>query len=87
MQREQIRDLLQEILEEETGEVAIDLPDETRLTERFRLDSVDIVSLVMQVERRFGIRLRQDDLSAVDTLASLIDLVDGRIEGFAAVEA
>jgi len=87
MEREQIREVLKSILEEETGEVLPTLPDNTRLAEQFNFDSVDVVSLIMQVERRFKIRLQEDDLEAVATVASLIEAVQAKVDNTTALEA
>src|SRR5262249_30218860 len=55
--RQFIRGLLVEILEADTGESFQDLQETDNLREGLGLDSVDVVSLVAQVERRFHVRL------------------------------
>jgi acyl carrier protein len=79
MQRTQIRDTLQGILEDETETQLGDLPDELILIEAFDLDSVDRVSLMMRVEEQFHIRMTNDELSRIGTVGSLVDLVQAKL--------
>ncbi len=75
MDREALRATLVGLLEEEMGE-AFNLFDEsTELREGLGLDSVDVVGLVMRVERQFRIRLAMEELMDVKQLGQLLDLV------------
>jgi len=73
--RENIRQTLVEILEEDTGERFSGLDDAKVLREELGLDSVDIVSLVSQIERRFRIRLTQSELETLATVGDLLTLL------------
>jgi acyl carrier protein len=79
MQRDQIRSTLKTILENEIGEVVPDLPDDTNVIERFGLDSVDVVSLVMHVERHFRVRVAHEELAATTTVGGLLDLIAKKV--------
>ena len=57
-----IRQTLIELIEADTGEKHDDLAEDANLREGLGLDSVDVVSIVSQIERRFHIRLSQEDL-------------------------
>ena len=52
MDRAALRQTLAELLEAETGTRPQDLTDDTVLTEGLGLDSIDLVSLIVQVENR-----------------------------------
>ncbi len=78
MQRTQIRQLLQNIIEEEIDTKFADLRDDMALQE-FGLDSVDYVSLIMRVEEAFHIRLTNGELTNVGTVGSLVDLVAEKV--------
>jgi acyl carrier protein len=73
MQRQQIRETLKGILDDETDSQLGDLPDELVLIDAFDLDSVERVSLMMRVEEQFHIRMTNDELSWIGTIGSLID--------------
>ena len=84
MQRDEIREVLRTIFEHETGDELANLPDNVVLAQEFDFDSVDMVGLIMQVERHFRVRLTSDDLVDVTTAGSLIDVVAAKVDQAAA---
>jgi acyl carrier protein len=72
--RESLRASLACLLEEEMGE-SYELRDEMDLREGLGLDSVDVVGLVMRVERQFRIRLAMEELAEMRQVGQLLDLV------------
>jgi acyl carrier protein len=77
--REAIRETLMELFEAETGEPIGELKDEQNLAEQLGLDSVDMVSLIMQLERRFKIRMSHEELMVAVTVGQLLDLVQSKV--------
>jgi acyl carrier protein len=78
-QRETIRQTLVELLEADTGEKYPDLQDAVKLREELGLDSVDVVSIVSQIERRFRIRLSQQELEKLVTVDDVLTLLEVKI--------
>jgi acyl carrier protein len=78
MNRDQIRSTLKKIIENEIGEVVPNLPDDAKIIEQFGLDSVDVVSLVMHIERNFRVRISHDELPSVDSIGKLLDLIEAK---------
>ncbi|TMQ35132.1 MAG: acyl carrier protein [Planctomycetota bacterium] len=78
MDRQTLRHTLIELLEADTGEKFADLQDEANLREGLGLDSVDVVSIVSQIERRFRIRLTQQDLEKLITVADMLNLLESK---------
>ena len=76
MDRETLRQTLSELLEADTGEKYSDLEDNTNLREGLGLDSVDVVSIVSQIERRFRIRLTQQELEKLATVGDVLSLLE-----------
>ena len=76
--RASIRLTLIELLEADTGEKHENLVEDASLREGLGLDSVDVVSLVSQVERRFHIRMSQEELEKLSTVGSLLDLMEAK---------
>ena len=76
--RATIRQTLIEILEADTGEKYADLADDANLREGLGLDSVDVVSIVSQVERRFHIRLTHQELEKLVTVGDVLDLLESK---------
>ncbi len=73
--RDQIRETLLELFEAETGEPLESLSDDQHLAEQLGLDSVDMVSLIMQLERHFKIRLSHEELADAVHVGELLDIV------------
>jgi acyl carrier protein len=77
--RETIRQTLIELLEADTGEKYANLEDGANLREGLGLDSVDVVSIVSQIERRFRIRLSQQDLEKLVTVGDVLELLRAKL--------
>jgi acyl carrier protein len=82
--RNLIRATLIELLEADIGEKFTDLSDEKNLRTDLSLDSVDVVSVVSQIERRFRIRLSQQDLEKLVTVGDMLDLLQSKLAETAA---
>jgi len=78
-QRENIRLTLVELLEADTGEKYPDLQETVKLREELGLDSVDVVSIISQIERRFRIRLSQQELEKLVTVNDVLTLLEAKI--------
>ncbi|HZY90654.1 MAG TPA: acyl carrier protein [Gemmataceae bacterium] len=74
-----IRKTLIELLEADTGEKYDDLQETANLREGLGLDSVDVVSIVSQVERRFHLRLSHQELEKLATVADVLDLLEAKL--------
>jgi acyl carrier protein len=79
-QRDQIRQTLVEIIENDIGQRFDDLQDSKNLREDLSLDSVDVVSIVSQIERHFRIRLSQQELEKLVTVGDLLDLLQRKLD-------
>ncbi|NBR04257.1 MAG: acyl carrier protein [Planctomycetes bacterium] len=78
MNREKIRSTIVDIIENDLGVRHQDLNDEITLRDGLGLDSVDIVSVISQIERQFKIRLSQADLEQISTVGQVLDLIVSR---------
>ena len=74
-----IRGTLIELLEADTGESYRDLKDTDNLREGLGLDSVDVVSVISQIERKFRIRLTPDELMQFNTVGDVLSLLEIKI--------
>ena len=81
--RETIRQTLIELLEADTGETYATLDDSTNLREGLGLDSVDVVSIVSQIERRFRIRLTHQELENLVTVGDVLTLLENKLAALA----
>jgi acyl carrier protein len=74
-----IRQTLIELLEADTGEKHDSLAEDASLREGLGLDSVDVVSIVSQIERRFHIRMSQPELEKLATIGDVLDLLQAKL--------
>lgn len=79
MDRESIRLSLIAYLEDDLGETLASFDDATNLREGLGLDSVDVVGLVMQVERQLRIRLASEELMEIVTVGDLLNLLEAKV--------
>jgi acyl carrier protein len=77
--REAIRKTLVELLEADTGEQFPELEESTNLREGLGLDSVDVVSVVSQIERQYRIRLTHQDLESLATVGDVLNLLEKKL--------
>jgi acyl carrier protein len=77
--RENIRKTLIEIIESDMGESYSHVEDTMMLREQLGLDSVDVVSIVSQVERRFRIRLTHQELEKLVTVGDVLTLLQTKL--------
>ena len=77
--RATIRAILIELLEADTGEKYDNMADDAHLREGLGLDSVDVVSVVSQIERRFHIRLTHAELEKLVTVSDVLSLLESKV--------
>jgi acyl carrier protein len=77
--RTEIRQIVVELLEADTGEQYPDLDDSKDLRVELGLDSVDVVSVVSQIERRFRIRLTHLELEKLVKVGDVLDLLEAKL--------
>ncbi len=80
LDRDAIRQTLIELMEADTGESYANLDDANNLRADLGLDSVDVVSIVSQVERRFRIRMAQQELEKLVTVGDVLDLLQLKLK-------
>jgi acyl carrier protein len=67
------------LLEEEMCEKYPPLEDGQNLRETLGLDSVDVVGLVMRIEREYHVRLSTEELMNVKLVGDLLDLMSAKL--------
>ena len=81
MENENIYCLLSEILVEEFNfkKESINLSETTNIND-LGFDSFQIVELMYEVERRLGIKIRNEELSNIKTISALVKLINEKKE-------
>ena len=84
MDRNALRDSLRELLEQETWEKYDNLDETTSLREGLNLDSIDMVSVVLQIQNQFQIEISSRELEGLQQVGQLLDLMEGKLAAKAA---
>jgi acyl carrier protein len=87
MDRNGLRQALLEMLEENTGEKYDHLNDETNLREGLGLDSVDLVTLVIEIQTRFHVQIDSKELESLRLVGDVLDLLQRKMGDAAASAA
>ena len=87
MNRQQLSDVVLELLEKETGETYPALEETTSLREGLNLDSLDMAGLVLHMESHFGIQVETELLETVATVGDLLNVLQQKIAAKAGKQA
>lgn len=79
MEREELRKVLKELLEETTGQEYPNITEDQTLQEGLGLDSVDMFSLIVDMQSRFHIKITSEDVAAVTTVGQFLDVVAAKL--------
>lgn len=84
MDRQTLRTSLLEIMQLETFESLEGVTDDTNLRTGLKIDSVDLLSMGLHAERKFGVAINSDDFDNIKTLGDLLNLLQAKIAAKAA---
>jgi acyl carrier protein len=79
MDRNELGNILMELVEKETGEKCPPLDDTAPLRTGLNLDSLDMVSLVFRIEHRLAVKIESEELGRLVTVGNLLDLLQGKL--------
>jgi len=79
MDRQALRETLLDVLEQETWERPANLADDVKIREGLKLDSVDLLSVMLRVETQLKISLNSKDFEKVITVGDLLDVIQYKL--------
>ena len=79
MDRQELRTTLLDVLEQETWERPDSLADHIKIREGLKLDSVDLLSVMLRVETQLGISMNSRDFERVITVGDLLDVIEAKL--------
>ena len=79
MDRQELRRVLTELVEETTGEARPEVDEALDLQEGLGLDSVDIFSLIVEIQNKFRVKIASEELVSVSTVGDLLDVLQVKI--------
>lgn len=80
MDRQQLKQLLLDVMERSVGERIEDVSDDQNLRDSLKLDSIDLLSMAIELQSQLDIRLEAADFERIITVGDLLDLVQERFK-------
>lgn len=80
MKREKIFDELKEIVLDYLGEDDIEVSEDSVLTDDLGLTSLDLISIVGDIEDSFGISVEDEAIDSIETVGDVLDYIEGRLD-------
>lgn len=87
MNRDTLKTQLREILERSVGEEFATLDDATSLKEGLNLDSVDMLSMTIEIQSAYDISIQSDEVAGITTVGDVLDLVQQKLAAKNATKA
>jgi acyl carrier protein len=87
MDRKELRRVLTERLEETTGESYPEVDEAQNLQDGLGLDSVDMFSLIVELQSQLKIKIDSNDLGTIATVGDLLDLLQAKLASHPASNA
>jgi len=79
MNRQEIIEKMTEIIVNKLGIAAEEVKPEANFKDDLGADSLDIVELIMEVEKEFSISIPDDQVEDIKTVEQAIDLVEDKV--------
>ena len=80
MKRAEIFNELKEIVLDYLGDDDIEVSEDSVLTDDLELTSLDLISIVGDVEDSFGISVEDEAMESIETVVDVLDYIEGRLE-------
>jgi acyl carrier protein len=81
MERKEIESQVRDFLVEEMEIEAEAISSEAKLKDDLGLDSLDFVDIVVIVEKRFGFKIRPEEMANVTTVLEFYDYIESKVNG------
>lgn len=79
MNRAEIEDKVREFLIEDLEVEEDVIAPEAKLKDDLGIDSLDFVDIVVIVERKFGFKIKPEDMDGVTTLKAFCDYIESKV--------
>ncbi|MDR1455944.1 MAG: acyl carrier protein [Tannerella sp.] len=81
MERKEIESQVRDFLIEEMEIEAETVTGEAKLKDDLGLDSLDFVDIVVIVEKRFGFKIKPEEMANVTTVNEFYDYINSKVNG------
>lgn len=79
MERKEIEDKVKQFLVDEIEVDEEKITPDAKLKSDLGIDSLDFVDIVVLVDRKFGFKIKQEEMAGVDTFAKFCDYIETKV--------
>ncbi len=79
MTRKDIEEIVKEVLIEDLEIDEENIRPEAHLKEEVGIDSLDFVDIVVIVEKKFGFKIKPEEMAGVTTLSQFCDYIESKV--------
>lgn len=79
MTRQEIEEKVKNFLIEDIEVDEDKISQDAKLKDDLGIDSLDFVDIVVLVERKFGFKIKQEEMIGVDTLSKFCDYIESKV--------
>ena len=80
MKKEEVVALVIDLLQEKTGIAPEQLTENASLHNELSIDSLDIVEVVLELEKKFNIKVEDEDAERISSVGDLINMVLSKLD-------
>lgn len=79
MQREEIKEIVNDFLIDEFEIEPEQINDNTSLRDELEIESLDLVDIIVMIEKKFGMKVKPEEIIKVQTMHELYDFIEARV--------
>lgn len=81
MERKEIEEKVKNFLIEDIEVDEEKITPDAKLKDDLGIDSLDFVDIVVLVDRKFGFKIKQEEMVGIDTLSKFCDYIESKVNG------
>ncbi len=81
MERKEIEEKVKNFLIEDIEVDEDKITPDAKLKDDLGIDSLDFVDIVVLVDRKFGFKIKQEEMVGIDTLSKFCDYIESKVNG------
>lgn len=76
---EELKSMMGEYMDEEGKLKLATITDDTDFIKDINMDSIDMVDIVIKVENKYGIEIKNETISKLNTVGKCLDVIQARL--------
>ncbi|HVM86598.1 MAG TPA: phosphopantetheine-binding protein [Puia sp.] len=76
---EELKSMMGKYMHDEDKVKLADITDDTDFVKDLNMDSIDLVDIVIQAENKYGIEIKNETISKLNTIGACLDVIQQRL--------